>query len=48
MEESVPGKSSQLQFSLWGMKVTASGGVSFIVGAAVAALIVAVAWRLVS
>jgi len=47
MEKSVPGKSNELLFSFLTLKVSAKGGVAFIVAAAVSVLIVAVAWRLV-
>jgi hypothetical protein len=44
----VPANPNQFLFSLWGMKVSASGAVSFVLAASVSVLILAVAWRLVS
>jgi hypothetical protein len=45
MEESVADKSNELLFSFPTLQVAASGAVSFVVGAAVSLLIIAVAWR---
>jgi hypothetical protein len=47
MEESVPDTPEKVLLSFWMLEVSASGRVAFIVGGAVALLLLAVAWRLV-
>jgi hypothetical protein len=48
MEESVPRNPNELLFSFLTLKVSAKGGVAFVMAIAVSTLIFAVAWRLVS
>lgn len=43
----MPDNSNELLFSFFGMALSAKGAVAYVMAAAVAVLIVAVAWRMV-
>lgn len=47
MEESVTDKPNELQFSFLTLKLSARGGVAFVMAVAVSLLIIAIAYRVV-